>query len=102
MNFPICSGEQIIAYLRDSQISQDTTVPFMANVLRVNRGSIVIAEPDSHNGLGSICINGVSRVKGWYWYEYIDKNLTGRSFNVVELRNKDGEIVKTDKFIKEN
>ncbi len=73
--------------------------PVTAMVLRVTRGAIVVAEPESVNGLARIiCHIGESGTNGTYWHEYKDLDGQGHSCDAINLMV-DGQQIITDSFI---
>jgi hypothetical protein len=101
INMLVWPNDTIIIHVK---LGEYIVAPHVTKVISVHRGTLVVANADSSNGMAKIVCHGISKEQGHYWYEYEDRKLKeGQTLHIVKLQlgNFDSDPIRTNRFIED-
>jgi hypothetical protein len=110
MKLHVLPGQYLM--LHEELMGVERSTPRAVLVQQVNRGTLIVPEIESANGLARIVIHSQSKEKGTFWYEFtrvsrhypkdgIDLNYEGCSCNILKLEDAQGNQIRLASFIED-
>jgi hypothetical protein len=97
MKVKVLPGQTVAIVVRGEGI----IFPVIATVSRIQRGAIVLPEPDAINGLAKIVCHGASEENGSFWYEYMSLDGTNHQLEVLRMESDGGVQIFGPSFIED-